>query len=253
MDRLHWRTLQRQGLRLLAFCLGAIVLALPHAALSQSSQTRPSTAVFAGADTGPSYQGVYAGAVVALNGDLTREGVLFRGLGIYGWYDYRAPVGDVDGRIALFDAMIGYQWLTQKMRIAAYIGIEHQDHHLSPFDPTNSVIGGETGLKLAGDITMGQGQSWYLNLSGSYSTAFDTYWSRLRIGQKVGQFTLGPEGLLLGNERYDAQRLGIFLGARLDGTPIEITVSGGYNFEGGDAGFGNRDGAYGSLNIGVAF
>ena len=61
--------------------------------------------------------------------------------------------------------MIGHQWVTQKMRIAGYIGIDHQDHHLSPFDPTNSVVGGETGLKIAGDITMGYGQPWYLNLT----------------------------------------------------------------------------------------
>ena len=253
MGELHWRELRRQIVRLLTISVAAIFFALPHPAWSQSSQTKPSTAVFFGDDVGPNSQVLYAGAVLALNGDLTREGVLLRGLGVYGWYDYRAAVGDVDGRFSAFDAMIGYQWITQKMRIAGYIGIDHQDHHLSPFDPTNSVVGGETGLKIAGDITTGYGQPWYLNLSGSYSTAFDTYWSRLRIGQKFDQFTVGPEGLLFGNERFDAQRLGIFLGARLDGTPIEITISGGYHFEGGDGVFGNRDGVYGTLNIGFAF
>jgi hypothetical protein len=242
--------LHRQVVRLLT--ITAAVIFVCSSAWSQSSQTKPSTAVFVGGDLGPNSQVVFAGAVLALNGDLTRDGVLLRALGVYGWYDYRAAVGDVDGQFSLFDAMIGYQVVKRDVRIAGYIGIEHQDHSLSPFDPTNSVVGGETGLKLAGDITMGYGQPWYLNLTGSYSFAFDTYWSRLRIGQKFGQFTVGPEGLLFGNERFDAQRLGIFLGARLDGTPMEFTISGGHHFEDGGV-FGNRDGAYGSLHLGVAF
>jgi hypothetical protein len=149
--------------------------------------------------------------------------------------------------------MIGYQVMRRDLRIAGYVGVEHQDHHLSPFDPTNSVSGGETGFKLAGDITLGNTQPWYFNLMGSYSTAFDSYWSRLRVGYKFGRFTIGPEGLLSGNKNFDAQRLGAFLGMRLEGTPVEVTISGGYHFNDKDGMFASKDGGYASVNIGFAF
>ena len=218
-----------------------------------AAQTKTSTSIFFGADAGPTANAFYLGSVVAMNGDFSRDGVLVRALGVYGTYNYDAAVGHVQGKYSLFDGMVGYQILRSGIRVAGYLGAEYQDHRLSPFDPNNPVVGGEAGFKVAGDITVGHGQPLYMILTGSYSTVFDTYWSRLRIGHTVKQVTFGPEGWWSGKENSEEKRVGGFVGVRVAGTPIEITGSGGYHFNDKGGIFANRDGAYGSLNVGLSF
>jgi Cellulose biosynthesis protein BcsS len=240
----------RQVGRLLAGAAGVTLLFGLEPAVAQ---TKTSTAIFFGADAGPSANAFYVGTVVAMNGDFGRDGVLVRALGVYGTYDYDAAVGHVQGKYSLFDGMVGYQILRPGIRLAGYVGAEHQDHRLSPFDPNNPVVGGETGFKVAGDLTLGHGQPLFMILAGSFSTVFDTYWSRLRIGYTVNQISFGPEGWWSGKENSEEKRVGAFVGVRVAGTPIEITASGGYHFNDKGGIFGNRDGAYGSLNVGFSF
>jgi hypothetical protein len=240
----------RCAIRLLAIGLTIAVLIVPDRAAAQG---KTSTSVFSGVDAGPNGNAFYLGAITALNGDFARDGVLLRGLAVYGTYEYQTTTGDIHGRYSLFDGMIGYQLLHPGFRIAGYVGVEQQNHHLSPFDPSNRVSGGETGVKVAGDVTLGHSKPLFLNLAGSYSTAFDTYWSRIRIGYTIDRLTFGPEALLTGNEESDARRIGGFIGLRVDKTPLEITLSAGqhYNDRGGI--FANKDGAYASLNVGLSF
>jgi hypothetical protein len=109
------------------------------------------------------------------------------------------------------------------------------------------------GFKAAGDVTLGHNQPLFLNLAGSYSTAFDTYWSRLRVGYKIDRITIGPEALLLGNEGSDARRIGGFAQMRVDKTPIEITLSAGQHTNDKGGIFANKEGAYASLNVGFSY
>jgi len=238
------------AIRLLAAGVVAGVLLVPHPVAAQATT---STAVFSGVDAGPNGNAFYFGAITALNGDFGRDGVLLRGLAAYGTYDYQATVGDVHGRYWLFDEMIGYQIIRPGIRIAGYIGAEEQSHKLSPFDPANRVVGTETGFKVAGDLTLGHNQPLFLNLAGSYSTDFDTYWSRLRIGYKIDRFTFGPEALRVGNEGSNAWRVGGFAQMRIDKTPIDITVAAGQHTNDKGGIFANKDGAYASLNVGLAY
>jgi len=238
-------------MRLLVVGVVLSVPLLPHPVAAQGTTT--STAVFSGADWGPAGNAFYLGAITALNGNFARDGVLLRGLGVYGSYDYTDAVGDVHGRYWLFDEMIGYQIIRPGFRIAGYVGAEEQNHKLSPFDPTNPVVGTQVGFKVAGDITLGHNQPLFVNLAGSYSTAFDTYWSRLRIGYKIDRITIGPEALLLGNEGSDARRIGGFLQIRVDKTPLEITVSAGQHTNDKGGIFANKDGAYAAMNMGVSY
>lgn len=222
---------------------------LPAAAEEKTT----STAVFGGIDLGPNAQTVYLGSIVALNGDFARSGFVLRGLGVYSTYDYRAAVGEVDGRLSQVDVMLGYHFLTPYGRALAYVGVEHQDHRLSPFDPTNPVFGGETGLKVAADITPYVGHEWYVNLMASYSTAFDSYWARLRVGHNFGNVTIGPEGQTGGNEVYEEYRIGLFMDFRFDEPWVRATISAGHHFSDRQGIFGGRDGGYAALNIGVGF
>jgi len=198
-----------EAIRLLVLAVLVSVLLAPHPVAAQGTTT--STAVFSGVDAGPNGNAFYLGAITALNGDFARDGVLLRGLGVYGNYNYLATTGEIHGRYSLFDEMIGYQLIRPGVRIAGYVGAEQQSHDLSPSVPSNRVAGTEIGFKVAGDVTLGYGQPLFLNLAGSYSTAFETYWSRLRIGYKVDRFTFGPEALLSGNEGSDARRIAGFV------------------------------------------
>jgi len=239
----------RHAIRLLIVGVVSSMLT-PHPVAAQGTTA---TAVYSGVDAGPNGNAFYFGAITALNGDFGRDGVLLRGLGVYGTYDYQATVGDVHGRYWLFDQMLGYQIIRPGIRIAGYIGAEEQNHQLSPSDPTNRVVGTEVGFKVAGDLTLGHKQPLSLNLAGSYSTDFDTYWSRLRIGYKIDRFTFGPEALHMGNEGSDAWRVGGFAQMKIDKTPIEITVSAGQHTNDKGGIFANREGAYASLSVGSSF
>jgi hypothetical protein len=238
-------------IRLLALGVAVSLLIAPRPLAAQGATT--STAAFWGVDQGPNGWAFYLGAIHALNGDFGKDGVLLRGLGVYGSYDYQSDISPILGRYHLYDAMIGYQFLRPGFRFAGYIGAEYQDHNLSRFDPTNRVVGAETGLKVAGDVTLGHNQPLFLILAGSYSTAFDTYWSRLRIGYKVGQLTFGPEALRTGNEGSDAWRVGGFAQLKFDKTPFEITVAAGQHTNDEHGIFANKNGAYASLNLGLSF
>jgi hypothetical protein len=241
----------RRAVRLLALAVAVGLLAAPRPVAAQGTT---STAAFWGLDKGPNGWAFYLGAINAVNGEFGKDGILLRGLGVYGTYDYQAGVGStINGQYQLYDAMIGYQFLRPGFRFAGYIGGEYQEHNLSRFDPTNRVVGSETGLKVAGDVTLGHNQPLFLILAGSYSTAFETYWSRLRVGYKMGELTFGPEVLRTGNEGSDAWRLGGFAQIKLDKTPFEVTVSAGEHTNDERGIFANKNGAYVSVALGLSF
>jgi cellulose biosynthesis protein BcsS len=235
--------------------LGALAMVAVTVAGPAVSEDKQSTTVFSGIEIGPRSEFVYAGAIAAANGDLGRSGVLFRGLAGYGWYEYEGNVGEVHGRVSLFDAMVGYQQVGNNLRVLGFIGVEHQNHEHSVFDPFNPVRGSETGLKVAGEVSSLIGNPWYFNLMGSYSTAFDTYWSRLRVGYSFGNAIVGPEVWAFGNEAFDAQRFGVFtqVDGNLLGMPGRFTFSTGKHYSSDSNVFGGQDGFYGTLNFGFVF
>src|SRR5262245_34943916 len=216
-----------------ASSLAAVVaLAVSAGPVPAASQDKYSTVVFVGGDASPSFDVLYGGALTALNGDISRDGVLLRALVGHAWYEYFGGVGEVHGQVTLFDAMIGYQMVRGNFRAAGFIGVDYQNHRLSPNDPFNPVSGSETGLKLVGDVSSIVGDPWYFNLLGSYSTAFDAYTARLRVGHNVGgSLVIGPEGWLFGNEHADFQRLGVFVQFDLPafaGLPTRFSLSAGH-------------------------
>ena len=223
-------------------------------------------ATYTGADWAKDSFYTYSGAVVSLQRDLSRSGWVFQGFAGYGSYEYHNPSisgGRVDGDVSQLAAMLGYLWVRQGAAFGLYVGGDWTDHDLTPRDPSNSVRGSEFGLRVGGDLRL-VGPGYYFSLEGYYSTAFDTYWSRARAGINTGRFIIGPEGGALGNEGFDAQRLGAFVMFKLDmfgtRTPAELTVHGGYQFLSGDHGSSSfvgssagGEGAYVGFNLGMAF
>jgi cellulose biosynthesis protein BcsS len=236
--------------------VAVVALAVSVGAMPAAAETKYSSVAFGGVDGGPSFDVVYAGAITALNGDITRDGVLLRALAGYAWYDYVGGVGHVDGRATVADLMIGYQQVMGNMRVAGFIGLDYQDHRLSPNDPFNHVNGTETGVKVVGDVSSLVGNPLFFNLLGSLSTAFDSYSARLRIGYNFGgSLVIGPEGWVFGNSFGDFQRVGVFLqmDTPIAGLPTRFTISGGHETRENRDALDGPNGFYGSLNIAVVF
>jgi hypothetical protein len=216
-----------------------------------------SIVTFSGIDIAKDAFYSYSGIVVALNRDLGKDGFLVKAYGAYGTYEYDSNVR-IEGTGLQGDLMLGYKLGLGRMYGAAWMGVDVQDYDLDPNDPTSRVRGSEVGFKVGADLETNAGSGpMYLGLSGIYSTAFDTYWTRARVGYDFGRFIVGPEGVLMGNEGYDATRIGGFVKfdmPLLPATPTNVTLSAGHqDVDGGSGSTGGGDGAYGSLGLVFVF
>jgi hypothetical protein len=212
---------------------------------------------FSGIDWVKDARYIFDGASIALNGDLSRDGFALRAYGSR--TDFNRDPGD--GRTWQGDVMLGYIFSRAHLYGDVYVGVDHQDVRLSPDDPTERVRGGATGLKVAAGVGTNREVPHYFNLSGSYSTAFDTYWARARLGLTHNKLVLGTEAIAFGDVGFDAQRLGGFLIFDLKlarDFPIEVTLSAGHQFVSGSEsgigiGSGGGEGTYGSISFSFAF
>lgn len=210
------------------------------------------TAVFWGINGKEDAYFLYGGAVHALNGDLSAEGFLLRGFIGFGEYEYKNAAvagGEVNGDVVSMDASAGYQIFTGNMRLTGYVGLAFENNDLSPNDSGNSTRGDEVGIKLQAEIAGVGIAPWHWSAMGSYGSANDSYWARLRVGHEFGQVIVGPEGLLMGNNEYDGQRIGGFITLPQFGA-VSISLSGGYADVDGTQG---GDSVYGAIDFSTTF
>ncbi len=66
-------------------------------------------------------------------------------------------------------------------------------------------------------------------LIASYSSTYETYFVRGRLGFGIGNLHAGPEVVLLGNEEYDAIKTGLFLGGISLGSSTTMSINAGYS------------------------
>ena len=230
---------------------------LAAAVLLSLAATQASAAgnmVFGGASVAEDSTFGYLGAVHAMNGDLSKQGVLLRGLLSYGEYNYDTTAvvgGNVDGQATGAELGVGYQWVNPGSRFSLYAGIDHQDHDLSPNDASNKVDGGETGGAVQAEFET-LGSPWYGGLIGKYSSTYETYWVRGRVGYAFGSMIVGPEVVLGGNEEYDEKRYGLFLNVPVS-TSVSVSVSAGHYKAEGDSAIRDQSGGYVGLNISSQF
>jgi hypothetical protein len=199
----------------------------------------------------------YQGIVVSLGGDMRRDGLVVRASGAR--VDYDITPGD--GRGYQADLMLGYAFNHSGMRGGIYAGADYQDFRLKPDNPAENLRGTEIGFKIAADVETKRTAPYYASVSGAYSTAFDTYWARTRIGMNMPRLTFGPEAVFLGNVNYGAVRLGAFAGFKisvLPGMETQVTVSGGYQAASEGAGAANSataggEGGYATISFRTAF
>jgi hypothetical protein len=221
----------------------------------------------AGFDAAPQSLYWYKEAVVALNRDMSKDGYLFRMYGSLAAYQYAKlhGGGDINGRLWQFDLMPGYQIVRGAATFGGYVGFDYQDAELSPEDPTSTVRGTQTGLKVAGNVSFKDDkQPIEASLVSEYSTAFDTYYAELRVGVKISKGVfIGPAGEVDGDNGYNGQRLGGYFKYAFDiakGVSLELDLAGGHQFISGSNGGGDRAGGvgggagtYGTIEISTDF
>jgi len=202
----------------------------------------------------------FDGMIVALNGDLSRDGFAVRAYGSR--VDYDLDPGD--GRGYQGDLMLGYLFNRGRWSGGVFVGVDYQDYKLKPDDPTSNVRGTEVGFAVAANVDTGREGPYYFSLNGKYSTAFDSYWGRVRTGLNRGRFTFGPEFIAFGDTDFDAHRIGGFLTfdvKLIPRMPLEVTLSAGRQFvdsSGGGGGgtvtsVGGGEGTYGLVVFSTSF
>ena len=229
--------------------VAAVTLLSGTAALAAES-----TSLFTGADTRDDSNYFYLGGIKAISGDLDQSGWLLRGVVGYGEYEYQTtavPSGEVDVDQLSVQAGVGYQRVVDDTRLSFFTSVDYQDHDDSPADVMNSVRGDETGVAFQAEIDTTSGD-WNYGVMASYSTAFDSYWSRARVGYNTGSVTVGPELVVSGNEEYAEERYGVFVGWPLS-AQTSVTLSGGYFESEGDLSIREEDGGYASLGLSYQF
>jgi hypothetical protein len=218
-------------------------LAISAALTLSATAHAASTNVFTGVDFAHDSWYAYLGGVTALQGQdiLSQSGFLGRASVGYGQYDYNKPgTGNIDGDVTDLDLMVGYGENFSGGRVSGYIGGDWINHDLSPDDPLADADGSRFGLKGQLEVWFSPADHFQGSALGSYSTAFDTYWSHFDVGYNFGAVTIGPEVGLIGNDdynefRYGAQVGGIDLG--FASTALHAGVANS-NRSGGDGGYG---------------
>jgi hypothetical protein len=205
-------------------------------ALSAEPSPGPNTEIFTGLEATDNAVSGYVGAGYAFGHGLWESGWRVRAVGSLGAYDYRSTLfrggselaTTFDGTSRYGAALLGYQLRANSLFLKVFAGFEAEDQSISPRDPNNAVQGSAVGAKLVAESWYDFAPLWFASVDASYGTAFQEYWSRARLGYRVGpRLALGIEGGAVGNEEYDAGRGGAF--ARLGLRGLELTLAGGFS------------------------
>ena len=141
---------------------------------------------------------------------MDRSGFRMRGNMILGAYQYDSDlVGRVNGRLIGGGFLMGYEWVFRRATVAAYVGADAINTAISPDDPRNAAKGASVGLKIATDFFVTPTDDTMLAGVFSYSTNFNSYYSRLKFGVALAdRVYVGPEIGALGDNFFQQWRLG---------------------------------------------
>ncbi|MEH3117669.1 MAG: cellulose biosynthesis protein BcsS [Methylorubrum populi] len=247
ISRNHLRTPGNLGVQALGF-------AVAIAAVPAGAADLPAAAPSAGVDwyTGAQAQAVDDSWAVSVDGSTsvtsnssafgsvtvttslgsppTVSGARVRVEGAAGTYSY--PGQAVGARVTGYQqegsALAGYEWIWRDAALAGYVGFNVRSNQLSISDPGNPVVGTGIGLKVAGNFYATPTDRTMVSAYGSYSTKFNAYYSRFRVGYMVADGVyVGPEALFLGDDFFRQYRFGAHLSGLTFG-PVQMSLAAGY-------------------------
>jgi hypothetical protein len=179
------------------------------------------------------------------------DGFVLKAMVTDGVYRYSAGAlnyAQVTGRMAGGAVMPGMHFKRGGVSIAVYAGVDMQVHHLSQYDPGNSLQGQFVGARAALDLWAEPTPQTMVAASGTVTTIGGAYAARIAAGWRAfDRFYLGPEVVAFGGPEYRQLRLGVHvtgLKVHLFDWRFEWHGGVGYAFDDDD-----RDGAYGRLGL----
>jgi Cellulose biosynthesis protein BcsS len=193
---------------------------------------------------------LYGATTFALGGTLQQSGLRLRLEGLGGTYGFeQAPTNvTTTGKQYEGGALVGYQQVWNWGSLGTYIGANVRENTVPSTDGTGSSLGTRVGFKAAVDTYLLPTPAMMMSAYGSYSTAYDAYYARLRAGYSVFGFGyLGPEFAVLGDDYYNQTRVGAHLTGMQLGA-LQVGVSGGYVWD-----RAYKDGYYGTLELRTGF
>ncbi|KMO42660.1 hypothetical protein VQ02_02465 [Methylobacterium variabile] len=165
-----------------------------------------------------------------LAGAPTQSGPRVRVEAIAGTYSYpgQAVASRVTGYQQEGSVMGGYEWVWRDAALAGFIGFNVRSNQLSIPDPGNPVVGTGIGLRVAANFYANPTDRTMVSAYGSYSTKFNAYYSRLRVGYMVADGVyIGPEALFLGDDFFRQYRIGAHLSGVSFG-PVQMSLAAGF-------------------------
>jgi hypothetical protein len=119
----------------------------------------------------------------------------------------------VNGAEAKLQVMPGYRIKRSDLEVKFFVGLDAEEHRLSPDDPENRLRGSMIGLRLAVDLWYEPTAKTMAALDASLSTIATNHNARAAFGWRVfdDRFYLGPEIAYFGCEGYRHLRLGVHL------------------------------------------
>jgi opacity protein-like surface antigen len=201
-------------------------------------------------DTSKYSYGGLVGTLIAPYKDLDTSGLRFYMEGEGGVYKYPSDGKFIRGDTESGDALVGYAFEGDFYSINLLAGANAINHTLSDFDPDNKVQGTAFGAKAREDAWINPTPKTLVYEEAEYSTAFRTYYSKLKFGYDFTngkEIFIGPEVGALGDERFNQWRVGAHFTQMKIGI-IQVDVSAGYAH---DSIVGA--GAYGTIELSTNF
>jgi outer membrane immunogenic protein len=193
-------------------------------------ETESNIMAFTGIDVSKFSVSGWVGALIAPTKDLDTSGLRVWLVGESGGYLYHDGGAAFHGIYESGEVLAGYGFEGDNYSINLLAGPNAINHMVSPYDPTNHVQGTDGGIKVRADAYLTPTTGFMSYSEGEYSTAFQTYWAREKIGFDIthGQeIYVGPEVAVLGDERFNQWRAGAHISNMKIGK-TEIDLSAGF-------------------------
>jgi len=143
---------------------------------------------------------------------INREGFTLKLLMAGGAYRYQAGESNVTGRQLLASVLPGWRFKQGRSESTIYLGLDLQNHRLSPDDIGNPLRGTHMGLRFAADVWLQPGENFMAAGAFSISTIQTTYWGRAQFGVRIPELGwIGPEAHLFSDLGYHQYSFGVHL------------------------------------------
>jgi hypothetical protein len=163
-------------------------------------------------------------------------------------YEYDGAPGHVKARAHGAEAALGYGASSAAGWWSVYLGLRYTDTTLTPDDASAKARGAQTGVKLQLEADQLVSSGWRAGAIVSYVSKQDAYWSRLRLMHSATSATTwGIEAIAAGNSESRWRAAGVVLSLQ-PAKDWSVALKTGYRAQSGES-----HGAYGGLEVGLAF